>query len=284
MGFLGIGNYSKPGKGVSKDTPEKKRFFLFWEIFFRKFWKIIQANLLYVLCFVPFVFSFVLLIMWGSNSTFGIVISVIALTISAGIGGTATAGITYIMRSYAKEQHAFLVSDFVDAIKNNWKQASITGILQALGGIIVYYSSSFYYANIQNFNIHVVLFGISLLLGILLLFSSYYVYLLMVTIDLKLVPLLKNALIMSILGLRTNLITTFFVALIIVPTVLLLPYTVVLVVLIVPAWIQLILSFNSYQYVKKYCIDPYYANQEESDSNDKLKSESVFSDDIITGK
>ncbi len=182
---------------------------------------------MYVLCFVPLAFSLVLFILWGSSSVVGIVISVLAMVLSAGIGGTATAGVTYIMRNYAKEQHAFLGSDFLDAVKNNWKQASLTGILQTLAGFVVYYSASFYYANIQNSNFYVVLFGITLLLGILLLFSSYYVYLLMITIDLKLIQMYKNALIMSILGLRTNLITTFFVALIIVPTVLFLPYTVV---------------------------------------------------------
>ncbi len=284
MGFLGFGNYSKPGKGVSKDSPEKKRFFLFWEIFFRKFWKIIQANLLYVLCFVPMVLSLFLLILWGSGSVLGIVVSVVALAVSAGLGGAATAGVTYVMRNYAREQHSFLGSDFIDAVKNNWKQASITGILQTLGGFIVYYSASFYYANIQNSNFYVVLFGITLLLGILLLFSSYYVYLLMITIDLKLIPLYKNALIMSILGLKTNFITTFFLALIIVPTVLFFPITIILIVLIVPAWVQLILCFNSYQYVKKFCIDPYYANQEDGVPDSRLKSESVFSDDILTDK
>lgn len=281
-GFLGLGNYSKPGKGVSKNTPEKKRFFLFWEIFFRKFWKIIQANLLYAIGLIPMVASFLLLIMWGAASNMGIAVSLLAFLLSAAIGGVATAGLTYIMRNYSREQHAFLMSDFWDAMKNNWKQAAITGVLQMLACIIVYYTASFYYANTERSVLYLILFGISLFLGIVLLFSFYYVYLLIITIDLKLIPLYKNALILSVLGLKTNLITTFFLAVIIAPIVLFFPLTLILIILIVPALISLIICFNSFQYVKKYCIDPFYANQEASAQEDQTpkEDESVFSDDM----
>ncbi len=278
MGFLGFGNYSKPGKGVSKNAPEKKRFFVFWEILFRKFWKIMQVNLLYVLFFIPMVLSFVLLISWGTASAFNMVISIIACVASAAIIGVATAGVVYIMRAYAREQHSFLLSDFIDTVKGNWKQASITGVIMALAGIIIYYSSSFYYLNIGTSYLFVALFGISMLLALLFLFISFYIYLLMVTIDLKLFLLFKNALILSILGLKSNFITLFFLALIVIPTILFFPISIIVIVLIVPALIQLIICYNSFQYIKKFCIDPYYAaNQNDEDGE---KTDSVFSDDI----
>ena len=46
-------NYSKPGKGVEKDEQQKRPFFLFFELFFAKFWKMIQLNLLYLLFWIP---------------------------------------------------------------------------------------------------------------------------------------------------------------------------------------------------------------------------------------
>ena len=52
-GFLGFGNFQKPGKGVKKNEPEKKRFFQFFELFFRKLTKLIQLNLLYLLFCIP---------------------------------------------------------------------------------------------------------------------------------------------------------------------------------------------------------------------------------------
>ena len=48
-------NYSKPGPGVDKDGPQKKRFFYFFELFGRKFWKLIELNLLYLVCCIPIV-------------------------------------------------------------------------------------------------------------------------------------------------------------------------------------------------------------------------------------
>ena len=46
-------NYSKPGKGVEKNEQQKRPFFLFFELFFAKFWKMIQLNLLYLLFWIP---------------------------------------------------------------------------------------------------------------------------------------------------------------------------------------------------------------------------------------
>ena len=48
MGIFG-GGYDKPGKGVDKNAPKKKGFFLFWDIIIQKFVKFIQLNSLYSL-------------------------------------------------------------------------------------------------------------------------------------------------------------------------------------------------------------------------------------------
>ena len=42
MGFLQA-NYNKPGAGVRKNAPQKKEFVLFFEIYFRKFWKLVTC-------------------------------------------------------------------------------------------------------------------------------------------------------------------------------------------------------------------------------------------------
>ena len=55
-------NYTKEGPGVEKNAPQKKRFFVFFEIYFRKFWKMLQSVLflnparqLFIKCQVPYV-------------------------------------------------------------------------------------------------------------------------------------------------------------------------------------------------------------------------------------
>ena len=92
-GFFGLFNYEKEGPGISKNAPKKKTFIVFFETFFRNFWKFIIINLVYCLISVP------------------------VLT-----NGLASAGITNVTRNIARDKHSFGVSDFMDTIKKNWKQ------------------------------------------------------------------------------------------------------------------------------------------------------------------
>ena len=129
-GFLGMFDYNKPGPGVSKDAPKKKSFFVFWDIYLRKFWKLIIANLLYVLVSLPVV-----------------------------TGGLAQAGLTFVTRNYVREKHVFLPSDFLDTIKKNWKQALAVGILELLFGVILVYDIYFFWNHLL-LNSHLILFQI----------------------------------------------------------------------------------------------------------------------------
>ena len=97
---MGLFNdYMREGKGVQKDqyTP---RFILFFQIYFRKFWNLILINLLFVVSCIPIV------------------------TI-----GPATAGVTKLLRNYAREEHAFIWGDFIETAKKNFKQAFLYATL-----------------------------------------------------------------------------------------------------------------------------------------------------------
>ena len=52
MGLFG-GGFTKPGPGIDKNAPKKKGIFLYFEIFFRKFWKLMQLNMIYFLFCLP---------------------------------------------------------------------------------------------------------------------------------------------------------------------------------------------------------------------------------------
>ena len=45
--FGGMFNYAKPGKGIDKNAPQKHRFLFFFELFFRKIWKLLGLNIIY---------------------------------------------------------------------------------------------------------------------------------------------------------------------------------------------------------------------------------------------
>jgi len=176
MGFFNK-NYDKPGKGVSKNAPRKRGFFLFWELLGRKFGKIIQVNLLFILFSIPIV------------------------TI-----GPATAAATYVLRNFAREEHAFVWWDFIDAFKKNFKQSFIAGIIDLIFTFFFVYDGLFYWSlrgtTLSTGKYFLLAFSITAL--IVYLFIHYYVYTIMVTFDLKLRYVYKDAAIFAIVGLKNN--------------------------------------------------------------------------------
>ena len=64
------------------------------------------------------------------------------------ITGPFTAGLSYVTRNWARDEHAFVWSDYKDAVKENWKPAlatsAITGFvpMRRLASSILRFSSS----------------------------------------------------------------------------------------------------------------------------------------------
>ena len=155
MALFGMFNYAKPGPGVDKDAPKKKRFFYFFELYFRKFWKWVELNLLFCLCCLPVV------------------------TI-----GPAIAGMTYILRNFAQERPVFMVSDFWDAFKSNFKQGFCIWFLDVLVTGIASVAFAWYFINSGMSWAMAIPLGLCILAEILLMFMRFYSYLMVVTVDL----------------------------------------------------------------------------------------------------
>ncbi len=88
-----------------------------------------------------------------------------------------------------------------------------------------------------------------------------------VTVDLKLKYILKNAMIFSVLGIKTNIITAFFVLLLVVPTALFFPFTLPVILLLLFSTIAFIAVFNSYPYLVKYIIEPHERQLREAEDD-----------------
>ncbi len=254
MAFFGLFNYSKPGPGVDKDAPKKKRFFLFFELYFRKFWKLVQLNLLFIVCCIPIV------------------------TI-----GPAICGMTYVLRNFANEKPTFLLSDFWDAFKSNWKQGFGLWLIFTLVSIVAGVAFFWYFVNSSTSLIMLIPFALCILLCLTLLFMQFYVYLMAVTVELKLKHILKNSLIFAFLGLKTNLITAFFVLLIVIPCALFFPLTLPIILLLTFSTVGFIAVFNSYPYLVKYIIDPHeqQLREAEGEDDDDWDEDEEEDDDVI---
>lgn len=288
---MGLFNsYLKPGPGVSKDAPQKTAFFLFFDIYFRKFWDLIKVNLLYfisiLIFFVPASLILIplftnfketvgnLFLTYQSGGTHFSLPNpwLILYALPIGLAGPATAGFTYIMRNFAREEHAFLWSDYKDTIKANWKQALAVGLLQIVVSTLLVFSISYYYQSSHAHLVFLLPFVFTMIVSLLFLFMQYYVYVLIITFRLTLLQVFRNALIFAFLGLGRNFLITIFSAVALLLTFYFVPLAVVFLPMITLSTIGLIINFAVWPIIQKYMIDPNPDNQK------KPSEEAVFED------
>lgn len=250
-----FGNYETPGKGIPKAPMEKKGIFKFFEIYGRRIWKLIQLNIIYVIFCIPVV-------------TFG----------------PATAAMTKVARNYSQERNAFVFGDFIDTFKKCFKQSFIMGIIDILFvaafcvGIPTYYS----WAQ-QNSMIYIPLV-LCISLMILFFMMHFYIYLMIVSTNLKMKQILKNSLFLVSLGLKGSLFTFLVWIIVILVTFILipLPFSIFLLFLWPFSFMCFVTAFNCYPVIRKYVIQPYYDSRgEDNPEFDYLKTkedEAVFED------
>lgn len=119
--------------------------------------------------------------------------------------GCTKVGTTYIIRSMIRGEPAFLLSDFKHAIKRNWRQALPIGIID-LAAFILFPVNIFILLESGGTFFTSVLLWTNILFFIIFLFMRPYIYLQMITFDLKIGKLIKNALIFSLLGFKRNIL------------------------------------------------------------------------------
>ena len=118
--------------------------------------------------------------------------------------GLTNVGTTYILRNLAKGDPVFMWSDFWYAIKRNLKQGIIMGIIDLLCSGVLVFNVSFYFQRINGTFLAGIMFYISLAMVILWFFMRF----LLVTFDLSIFKILKNALIFAIIGFKRNIMAT----------------------------------------------------------------------------
>lgn len=226
-------NYMKPGKGVSKDEPEKKGFFLYWDILFHRFSKILGSNCLLML--TSLLWLAILMFMYmqfivpitpekitGFLQDMGggedidaiaqamilslyIMFSVITFTFLG--SGPVSASYAYIMKCFTNRQHAWIVSDGWDKFKENFKQSMVVVIIDIVVLFLVPIALRFYYSKLLEGN---AVFGIPcyILAVAIIVFTwmHFYIYQIMVTYECTLKQLYKNALIFALGKLPMNIV------------------------------------------------------------------------------
>ena len=247
-------NYDRPGPGISKDAPPQKAVPRFFSILGRKFFDFIKLNLLFCIPAAA-VFLLTLLMARITPYTYLIFLPVILLF-------PFLAGLTLVTRNYAREEHAFIFSDFVDAVKDNWKAFLIDGVLCYLLAVLFSISIPYYVSMSAHGIVYFIAAAICSGFCLLFVFSQYYVPVMIVTFDLNMKQILKNSMIFSILGLWRNLLVTVLIAAFAVllylsqTMALTLVIAAVFVIFLMFALISFVINFAVYPLIKKMMIDP----------------------------
>ncbi|MBO4356093.1 MAG: DUF624 domain-containing protein, partial [Clostridia bacterium] len=195
---------------------------------------------------------------WTPIAKVLLVVGIVLLMIVFGPVCTATA---YIFRNMVKGEPLFLLTDFKYAIKRNLKQEFTLGILDFIILGLLTYDIYFFYLNI-NGTLTGIFFYMSIVFAAVYFVMRFYLYIMMVTFDLSIPKLLKNAFIFSILGFKRNILGFFgiilTVALNVIITIVYVPIGIVLPFMITAGLCMYIAAYTAWPKIKEIMIDPYY--------------------------
>ena len=114
------------------------------------------------------------------------------------ITGPVEPGIAYVCRNWARDEHAFIWSDFKDAVKENWKQGLGISAITAVMPAIMYVCYMFYSEMAQQSMVYLVPQVLVLLIGFVWWLGIMFFYPLMVSYRMTFQQLLKNGLMLGV--------------------------------------------------------------------------------------
>lgn len=217
MGFFDRLYYGKAGqKDYSEMDMPKNRVSLFFLVLKDHFFDLVKVNLLQLIFWIPFM-------LWtyinfaaiqsidaaalleqesGTAELMNAIASYLTMWLigmipCVAITGPSSAGAAYIMRNWARDQHAFLFSDFKDAFKSNWKQALPVSVITSLVPILAYTAVA-YYGQMASYNA-VMIVPLIVVLSATLIWALMLplLYPLLIGYELRFKDLIKNAFLMA---------------------------------------------------------------------------------------
>ena len=114
------------------------------------------------------------------------------------ITGPLTAGLSYVTRNWARDEHAFIWSDLKDAAKENWKHSLVLSIITGAVPVVVYVGWITYSRMTDRSVLAVIPQMLVAMVGAIWYISITYMHPLTVTYSLKLRDMLKNGFLLGI--------------------------------------------------------------------------------------
>lgn len=223
--------YGKSGKGdYHKEDLPGTRWQLFWEMLKIRFSGLFRLNLVYAVAWLPVLFivltavgnwytgmvnvaemqdaveqgTMTLEAMGEGVAQFNDWVKALALQTliilipCIAITGPFTAGMAYVTRNWARDEHAFVWGDYRDAVKENWKQGLAISTITGFMPLILYVCWSFYGDLAAGNMLFLVPQILSVALVLIWLCSLLYMYPLMVTYRLRFRDLVRNGVLLTV--------------------------------------------------------------------------------------
>ena len=114
------------------------------------------------------------------------------------ITGPIQAGMAYVTRNWARDEHSFIWSDFKDAVKDNWKQALGVSAITSLLPLIANVCWNFYGQMAVENSLFVIPQMLTLSLALVWVLGMTFMYPVMVGYKMKFKDLIKNSILISI--------------------------------------------------------------------------------------
>ncbi|MDE6035669.1 MAG: DUF624 domain-containing protein [Ruminococcus sp.] len=271
-------DFENRGSGIAKNAPKNKGIRLFFEIFFRKFWKLIELNMLYFVFFIP-IFLILASLSFINNAVLSKVCAILSLMLFVVCIGPATAGMMKVQRNFVLEKHSFIVSDFFKGFRNNFKKAVAVGFVDCFIILSVYASFIVYPVLAERSKFMYVPMVITLSLALVIAIMNFYIYLMMIATNLSFKNLIKNSFALAFVALKQNVITFIINAVVLTGMFLLYVFMRPLFLMLIPfipaSFLWFVTCFNSYPVIQKFVINPYYTSIGEINPE--------FADDIAPG-
>lgn len=267
-GLFDFYNINKPGPGVPKNEPPKPRIVLFFQIYARRFSDLVKLNMLFTLFNIPaLLLAELLLIMFFVNfqgdftegSLLKYSLSFAFCTVFSSIPiittGPAQAGFTYVLRNYTRQEHAFTWWDFKEHALKNFKQGLLISLIDFFVLLFIFFDIYIYIkAGSNSLLLSISIYSIILFL-IIFMMMHFYIYPILVTFDLSLKHIYKNAFIFAMIKFLPNMgILVLCLALSLLPFIFMPVIATVLFPFITLSTIGFITNFYVYPSIEKYMI------------------------------
>jgi uncharacterized membrane protein YesL len=220
--------YGKSGKGdYQKEDLPRTRWQLFWEMLRIRLAGLFRLNVVSVIAWLPAMYVLVQLmsnlfniagivqateldptaasaeqleLVQNLSPLYNTVImrALLFLVPAIAITGPFQAGMAYVTRNWARDEHAFVWSDFKDALIANWKQSLVISLITGLVPLVVYVGYRFYGDMTPANMLFIVPQMLTAMLGLVWALALVYFYPLMVTYKMSIPTLLRNGFLLAV--------------------------------------------------------------------------------------